>query len=110
GLLDPTRGEVHYGGERVTHLPPHRLARMGMARSFQITSIFTGFTVYQNVQLALLAQHGDCRHPFRSIGGRYHDETQALLARVRIAGMGDRPGGELAAGDRKRLEFAIALA
>ncbi|TWT13577.1 ABC transporter ATP-binding protein [Reyranella sp. CPCC 100927] len=110
GLLRPTRGDVHYGDQRITHVPPHRRARMGIARSFQITSIFTGFTVHQNVQLALLAQRGDCRHPFRLTGERYRDEAHELLARVQIAGMGARMGGELAAGDRKRLEFAIALA
>jgi branched-chain amino acid transport system ATP-binding protein len=110
GLLPPTAGEVHYAGQRITKLTPHRRARMGLARSFQITSIFNGFSVYENVQLALMAQRGDCRQPFRLAGNRHRDHALDLLAQVRIADMASRPAGELAAGDRKRVEFAIALA
>jgi len=110
GLLAPNAGEVHYAGQRITKLPPHRRARMGLARSFQITSIFTGFTVYENVQLALMAQTGDCRRPFSLTGNRHRERALNLLAQVQIADMERRLAGELAAGDRKRLEFAIALA
>ncbi len=110
GLLPPSAGEVHYDGQRITRLPPHRRARMGLARSFQITSIFNGFTVYHNVQLALMAQKGDCRQPFRLAGDRHRQRALELLDQVRIGDMAARSAGELAAGDRKRLEFAIALA
>ena len=62
GLLTPDRGEVYFDGRCVTKLPAHKRTQLGMARSFQITSIFTGLTVGQNVQIALMAQRGDCRN------------------------------------------------
>ena len=110
GLLNPTRGMVHFEGLRIDTVPPHQRARMGLARSFQITSIFNGLTVGENVQLALMAQRGDCRQLFTAAGRRHWIEVLDLLQSVGIAEMVERPSAELAAGDRKRLEFAIALA
>jgi branched-chain amino acid transport system ATP-binding protein len=110
GLLVPTRGDVLFEGRRITAVPPHARARLGMARSFQITSIFTGLAVGENVQLALMAQRGDCRSAFSLAGRRHWDEAIGLLEAVGIAAMAERPSAELSAGDRKRLEFAIALA
>ncbi len=110
GLLTPSRGEVIFEGRRITSVAPHLRARMGLARSFQITSIFTGLGVGENVQLALMAQRGDCRRLFTIAGKRHWSEAVDLLESVGIADMAERPSGELAAGDRKRLEFAIALA
>jgi branched-chain amino acid transport system ATP-binding protein len=81
-----------------------------MARSFQITSIFTGLTVGQNVQIALMAQRGDCRNAWSIAGRRYWDDALALLSLLGLSEMAERQSSELAAGDRKRLEFAIALA
>lgn len=110
GLLTPTRGEVHFEGRPITGVPPHLRTRMGLARSFQITSIFSGLTVGENVQLALMAQRGDCRRLFEVAGRRHWTETLELLDSVGIVDMAERASAELAAGDRKRLEFAIALA
>jgi len=110
GLLKPTEGEVFFEGRAISAVSPHLRATMGMARSFQITSIFTGLSVAANVQLAILAQHGETLNPFRVAGRRHWDETLAILDRVGIADMADRSSSELAAGDRKRVEFAIALA
>ena len=110
GLLTPTRGEVHFEGRPITGVPPHLRTRMGLARSFQITSIFSGLTVGENVQLALMAQRGDCRRLFEVAGRRHWAETLELLDSVGIVDMAERASAELAAGDRKRLEFAIALA
>ncbi|MGE0796928.1 MAG: ABC transporter ATP-binding protein [Lautropia sp.] len=110
GLLTPTRGEIVFEGRRVTAVAPHVRARLGMARSFQITSIFTGLAVGENVQLALMAQRGDCRSVLRIAGRRHWEEAVGLLEQVGIAAMAERPSAELSAGDRKRLEFAIALA
>lgn len=110
GLFPPNSGEIRYNGDRIDHVPPHRRARMGIARSFQITSIFTGLSVAHNVQLAIMAQRGDCWQPFRIAGQRYWAEALEFLDSVGLAEMAARPSGELSAGDRKRLEFAIALA
>lgn len=110
GLLPASRGEVSFDGRRVTSMAPHLRARLGMARSFQITSIFTGMSVGENVQLSLMAQRGACRSAWRIAGRQHWDEGVLLLDAVGLADMAERQSSELAAGDRKRLEFAIALA
>lgn len=110
GLLKPTRGDVIFEGRRISSVPAHKRAAMGMARSFQITSIFSGMSVAANVQLAILAQRGETWNPLRIAGRRHWEAALTILERVGIAHMADRNSGELAAGDRKRVEFAIALA
>ncbi|VTU22684.1 Lipopolysaccharide export system ATP-binding protein LptB [Variovorax sp. SRS16] len=110
GHLAPSAGRVMFQGRSICGRPPHETARRGVARSFQITSIFAGFSVFENVQMALLAQHGLCTRMFRPAAPMLRDEALALLQLVRLDGQAERIAGELAAGDRKRLEFAIAMA
>ena len=110
GHIAPTTGQVLYRGKPISGRPPHDTARQGVARSFQITSIFGGFSVFENVQTALLAQHGLCTRMFQRAAPMLREEALSLLAMVRLDDQADRVAGELAAGDRKRLEFAIALA
>jgi branched-chain amino acid transport system ATP-binding protein len=52
GVLKPTRGFVYFKGQDITHLPPHRIAHLGIGRSFQITNIFPNLTVLENIRLA----------------------------------------------------------
>jgi branched-chain amino acid transport system ATP-binding protein len=110
GHLAPTDGKVLYLGAAISGRPPHEIARRGVARSFQITSIFPSFTALQNVQMALLAQRGHCGNMVRSAAAMMREDAAALLGLVRLRDDAHRIAGELAAGDRKRLEFAIALA
>ena len=110
GNLAPTRGQVIFKDEVISGRPPHELASKGIARSFQITSIFPGYTVFQNVQLALMAQRGRCGNWFSKAAPMLRDEAAELLATVGLHAHLQRIAGELAAGDRKRLEFAISLA
>ena len=67
GRLRPTEGSVSFRGADITSLAPHKIARLGMARSFQITNIFPHLSVRENVRLAIQAQHG--RRGMR-LGGR----------------------------------------
>jgi branched-chain amino acid transport system ATP-binding protein len=55
GTFPPTRGQIIFKGRTITHLPPHRIAHLGMGRSFQITNIFPNLTVLENVRLAAQA-------------------------------------------------------
>lgn len=110
GHLAPTRGRVIFRDEVISGLPAHEVVRRGVARSFQITSIFPGYSVFQNVQLALMARRGRCGNWFSLAAPMLRDETAQLLASVGLQSHQQRIAGELAAGDRKRLEFAIALA
>ncbi len=110
GQLRPDAGRVQFGGRDVTGLAPRQLARLGVGRTFQIAETFTSFSALANVQMALLAH--DARHWrfWRRADGYRTPDARALLARVGLAGQADRPCSELAYGDVKRLELALALA
>jgi branched-chain amino acid transport system ATP-binding protein len=110
GLLRPDSGELLFEGRSIAGRPPHVLARNGIARTFQITSIFPDLSVRQNLQVALLGYHGRTWHmwsPARTSGGT---RTNELLALVGLEHAADSRSGTLSHGDQKRLELAIALA
>ncbi|GAA4338412.1 ABC transporter ATP-binding protein [Variovorax defluvii] len=110
GQLRPSEGQIRLRGDSLVGLAPHEVVRRGVARSFQITSIFPGYTVYQNVQIALMAHAGHCGHWLRPAAPTLREETERLLETSNLLPDRARVAGELAAGDRKRLEFAISLA
>ncbi|MGE5190011.1 MAG: ABC transporter ATP-binding protein [Gemmatimonadota bacterium] len=112
GLLAPDSGEVAFDGERITGLPPHRIIRKGIGRSFQITNIFPRMTVFENVQVALFSQHRQSRNPF-ALARRYAGvgrEALDILGQVGLADKGESSASILSHGDQKRLEIAISLA
>lgn len=112
GLTAPDDGNILFAGADVTHLPPEQRALLGLARSFQITSILPGFPVLENVALAVQARAGSS---MRFIG-RAADETalnRPAMAALEQAGIADRAqmrAGELSHGEKRALELAIALA
>ena len=108
GLLRPDAGRVIFEGRDVTGEPPHRLARRGVARTFQITSVFADLTVLENVQVALLAHAGQSWSVWPKARPLHTARARELLAMVGLGA--DRRAGTLSHGDQKRLELAIALA
>jgi branched-chain amino acid transport system ATP-binding protein len=112
GLFPPDIGEVVFDGERITGLPPYRIIRKGIGRSFQITNIFPRMTVFENVQVSLFAHHGNSRDPFGR-SRRYPTiaaEALAILSQVGLAEKHELSASILSHGDQKRLEIAISLA
>jgi len=110
GQLRPDAGSVRLQGRELVGLPPRRVARLGVGRTFQITRTFASMTVIENVQQALLARHDRTRSLWSAAHRLYRDEAAALLARVEMADQGARACAVLAYGDLKRVELAIALA
>lgn len=110
GGLKPTSGEVYFEGRNITGLPQHEFARMGIAKSFQITTIFPSFTVLENVRIAL--QSGVARYNFFSKKESLHLESRAmeLLDTVGLQAHAMRLASEMAHGQQRALEIAIALA
>jgi branched-chain amino acid transport system ATP-binding protein len=110
GHVAPDGGTVRFRGERVDGLAPHRIWRLGLARTFQIPAVFHNLTVAESVQVALVSW----RRRTLSLIGRARDMERAgaleLLERVGLGGQEGRPAGVLAYGDLKKLELAIALA
>ena len=110
GQLRPDAGRVSLGGLDITGMPPRRIARLGVGRTFQVAATWASLTVRENVQLALLAHRRQlgCWWP---VAARLHrDRAQHLLQRVGLEAAGDRPCAALAYGDLKALELALALA
>ena len=106
------RGIIHLAGTDITRRPVHERARLGLARSFQITSLFAGLTAEDNVAMAVQAHAG---HSFRFWRGARADAAlrepaRRTLDRVGLAGRASVVAGNLAHGEQRQLEIAMALA
>ena len=110
GLLRPNSGRVAFEGRDITGEPPHRVARRGVARTFQITSVFHDLSALENVQVALLVHARRSWSMWSRARALGADRARDLLALVGLAASAAKPAGTLAHGDQKRLELAIALA
>ncbi|WP_371347294.1 ABC transporter ATP-binding protein [Ancylobacter sp. IITR112] len=110
GQLRPDSGAVRLGGRAITGLPPRRIARLGVGRTFQVASVFASMTARENVQMALIAARGQVFRLWRSAQGQAREAAQALLEQTGMAALAERPAAALAYGDVKRLELAMALA
>ena len=112
GTVRPDAGRIVLGGHDVTRMAPHRRARLGLARSFQITSVLPEFTVLENVALAVLGGHGSTLRMVRPMAreARLNDPAMAVLHRVGLTGRGASLAGALSHGEKRQLELALALA
>ncbi|SEB05619.1 ABC transporter ATP-binding protein [Variovorax sp. YR216] len=112
GELRPDGGSILFAGEEVVHTPVQRRVAMGMARSYQVTSVFPDFSALQNVMLAVQSASG---HSYGFVRPVIADRSlvepaQALLASVGLGGRGNVPVASLAHGARRQLELAMTLA
>jgi len=103
-------GKVVFEGKNITNFPPHRIARMGISRAFQVSSIFGKMTVADNVRSAVHAQLRCSYSIFASARRTGIPESDRVLELCGLAARRDLLAGELAQGEKKRLELAIALA
>lgn len=112
GDLAPTAGSIRLFGAELVGLPPRRRTACGLARTYQILTLFPHETFCRNVMLALNGLRGAKWRAWRPFGGdaALREEAIAILARVKLADLADRPVRETAYGDRRRLEIAMALA
>ena len=112
GDLRPDAGTITFAGDDVTALPAATRSHLGLARSFQITSIFRDFTALDNVALAVQAHAG---HSFRfwrpaRAEAMVREPARAILEQVGLAARADVVAGTLAHGEQRQLEIAMALA
>lgn len=111
GALRPDAGTVRFGDVDVTGTPAHRLARIGIARSFQITNLFPRFTVRQNLKLARLSL--EPRRAFLRLAESFagvEDDVDSLLATYGLDQQATTVAHDLSHGDQRRLEVAISMA
>jgi branched-chain amino acid transport system ATP-binding protein len=112
GEIAPDAGRIRFDGLDITTLPAYRRSRLGLARSFQITSLFPNFTALGNVALAVQAHSG---HSFRfwrdaRREAALREPARAALDRVGLAARADIPVAGLSHGEHRQLELAMALA
>lgn len=110
GQLKSDSGSVNLKGRELTGLKPREVWRLGVGRTFQITATFSSMTVRENVQVALLSHANQLGRLLPRAREQFRSEADALLAQVGIAADAERPCSELAYGDLKKLELAVALA
>jgi branched-chain amino acid transport system ATP-binding protein len=111
GAFPPSAGRLRFQGRDITGAPQHEFARFGIAKSFQITNVFQQLTAHENVRVAVQMRHAKyqllkAREDMRELS----DRASELLARVGLSGLRDRAAADLAHGQQRALEVAMALA
>ena len=111
GMFAPDSGTVHLNGQEIQHLAPYRICRQGLARSFQITNLFRGLPVYENLRLSLQARHKGSFNVWRDADNypEVHAETAELMKFLGLEGIEDTEGGELSYGGQRLVDLGIAL-
>jgi branched-chain amino acid transport system ATP-binding protein len=112
GETMPDSGRIYFDGKQITRMPAYRRAQLGMARSYQITSVFDHLTVRENLSLAIQAHHG---HSFRfwkkaASDPVVHRAVLPAMARVDLEARADAPAASLSHGEKRQLEVGMALA
>jgi branched-chain amino acid transport system ATP-binding protein len=112
GHFAPDRGHVVFDGEDITGRSPRQIAQKGIARSFQVISLFDGFTALETVLFALPEVRKLGFNVVRDLSRDRPtiDRALAVLEKVGLAQVADLPSSELSYGDRRSLEIAVALA
>lgn len=112
GHFPPDRGQVLLNGEDITGLSPRKIAQKGVARSFQIMSLFDELTVLENVLFAVPEMRRSGLNPFKSVAGDTASIDKAIhvVEQVGLAEQLDRRASSLSYGQRRELEIAVALA
>lgn len=111
GKYPPTSGKVVLGETDITGFPPYRISRLGLGKSFQVTNIFQGLTVFENIQAAVIS--------FRKKGGNFftpvhrmkeiNEEVREIVKAIDLADKTDWPSTSLSHGEQRHLEIGLAL-
>ncbi len=112
GKYKPTRGRIIFSGQDITVLAPHRRARLGLGRSYQITNLFPNLTVLENVRLAAQAHSPERFQMFR-LASRYPQHIRRAMEILELVGLRDLagvPASVLPHGGKRKLELAVLLA
>jgi branched-chain amino acid transport system ATP-binding protein len=112
GSLRPDSGKILFQGKDITRIPIHRRVRLGLCRSFQVVNVFPNLTVFENIQIPVLAVHRRAHRLFKPVAGESDMEREAagILDRVGLLGERHTPASALSHGDQRLLEVGIALA
>jgi ABC-type branched-subunit amino acid transport system ATPase component len=111
GLFPPSEGTVRLHGRPIQALATDRICQQGLARSFQITNLFRGLSVYENLRLSVQARHRARFNAWRDVDSfpEIHAETTELARYLGLEGIENIPGGDLSYGGQRLLDLGIAL-
>ena len=111
GMFMADQGTVRLHGREIQFLAPEQICRQGLARSFQITSLFKGLTIHENLRLSLQARHAGAFNCWRDASdeGAVQDETRELMKFLGLEGMENILGGDLSYGGQRLVDLGIAL-
>lgn len=112
GRLHASSGQVFYEGQEITNKPPDEIVRLGIGRTFQKSSIFPGYTVFENLRIARQAKLGGSRKIFscKDRLKQVNEDTRLILERLRLADQAKTIASTLSHGDQRVMEIGIALA
>jgi len=110
GFHAPDAGAIVFDGASLAGQPPHRIARAGVSRAFQIANVFGRLTVYENIRSAVQARQGLTFNLFGDAARLGTRRAAELLDLCGLEERRDHPAGQLSQGDKKKLELALALA
>jgi len=110
GQLAPDSGAILFEGKDIAGMAPRDIWRLGVGRTFQVAASFGSMTVIENVQIALISHARDTYRLWHPAAALHRARALDLLAQVGMQDATDRPSRELAYGDVKRVELAVALA
>ena len=111
GVIRPSRGDIFFLGKKITNIPIHKIARLGISRAYQVPNIYEGQTVFENIRIAF-QQKCETFNPFTSSRklDDLNDKVSEILDRFSLYSKRDIHASKLAHGEKKRLELGIALA
>jgi ABC-type branched-subunit amino acid transport system ATPase component/ABC-type branched-subunit amino acid transport system permease subunit len=111
GMFPPDSGTVRLNGKEIQSMAPYRICQQGLARSFQITNLFRGLTIYENLRLSLQARHAARFNAWRDIDSypEIHAETRDLVKFLGLQGIEEIEGGALSYGGQRLVDLGIAL-
>jgi branched-chain amino acid transport system ATP-binding protein len=110
GYLSPDSGEILFKGKRLTKLSADRIVREGIGRSFQIVNIYPEKTVFESIQMTLLASRRKSYNLLLPAKKMYREDVDKILEKVGLLELAHIPGALLSHGDKKRLEIGMILA
>jgi branched-chain amino acid transport system ATP-binding protein len=106
----PTSGRSYFRGSDITHLPSYAIAALGVGRCFQISKLFAGLSVFENVQIACISKAGKVYDIFSGGDRVFESEVNGILDAIGLKAMAEEEAGYLSYGDQRRLEIGITLA
>jgi branched-chain amino acid transport system ATP-binding protein len=112
GNFPPSEGKIIFNQQDITGLPPHKINRLGLARSFQITNVFPNLTVLRNMQAVILAKHRIRFNFVRRVDKleKINYESLDMLQQIGLADKQERLAGQLSYGEQRALEIGLTLA